>query len=87
MKTYLLRSNRKTEIDFAAASLEARGFTCSVGVSLTPDGAVYALRADRPKRDARIEQIQRDLRDAPLRPDQRAALADELLNLTRNARP
>ena len=87
MKTYLLRSHWKNQINAAAASFEVRGFTCSVGVSMTPDGAVYALRADRPARNARAEQIKRDLRDAPLRGDQRAALVDELLNLTRVARP
>jgi hypothetical protein len=71
MKTYLFRSHWKNQIDLCAASMAARGFVCEVGVSLTPDGAVYVLRADRPQRNPRIAQIMRDLRDAPLRPDQR----------------
>lgn len=82
MKTYLLRSHFRVELDNAAAQLRARGFSCSIGVSHTPDGAVYALRADKPRND-RAAQIERDLRDAPLRPDQRERLMREYVEMSK----
>ena len=82
MKTYLIRSYFRTDLDNAAAALRARGFSCSIGVSLTPAGAVYALRADKPRND-RARQIERDLRDAPLRPDQREKLMREYVALSK----
>lgn len=82
MKTYLIRSHFRSELDKAAAALRARGFSCSIGTSLTPSGAVYALRADKPRND-RAAQIERDLRDAPLRPDQRERLMREYVGLSK----
>lgn len=82
MKTYLIRSHFRAELDKAAAALRARGFSCSIGMIHTHNGAVYALRADKPRND-RARQIERDLRDAPLRPDQREKLMREYVALSK----
>ena len=76
VKTYILHSLSLADINNAAAALRARGFSCLLCASETAYGILYSLRADKPARN-RAEQVARDLRDAPLRPDQRERLQRE----------
>ncbi len=81
MKTYLFQSYFRTELEALSASLTASGAVCADIQKITTNGiASWCLKASRAPKNTRVAQIMRDLRDAPLRPDQRAALADELIN-------
>jgi hypothetical protein len=81
VKTYLFQSFFRTELEALSASLTASGAVCADIQKITKGGiASWCLKAQRAPKNTRTAQIMRDLRDAPLRPDQRAALADELIN-------
>lgn len=88
MRTYLFSSCFRSELEALRASLILDGATCADITKITIHGeARYALKAQRAPKNTRVAQIMRDLRDAPLRPDQRAALADELINHRAPAAP
>lgn len=84
MKTYLFQSFFRTELEALRASLTASGAVCADIQKITKGGiASWCLKASRAPKSPRVAQIMRDLRDAPLRPDQRALLMDELLDTAR----
>ena len=81
MKTYLFSSCFINELEALRVSLILDGATCADITKITIHGeSRYTFKAQRTPKNTRAAQIMRDLRDAPLRPDQRAALADELIN-------
>jgi hypothetical protein len=81
VKTYLFSSCFINELEALRVSFILDGATCADITKITIHGeSRYAFKAQRTPKNTRTAQIMRDLRDAPLRPDQRAALADELIN-------
>jgi hypothetical protein len=81
VKTYLFSSCFINELEALRVSFILVGATCADITKITIHGeSRYAFKAQRAPKNTRVAQIMRDLRDAPLRPDQRAALADELIN-------